>query len=98
MPYNPDTSMFWCDNCKMWQHEQCLVDSIKLDDIKSPKKTKRAVGKDVRIATNDATGEVTAYIRKDPRGRQKSEDMSDIDSENSIAILVKCLKCGAQLK
>ena len=65
---------------------------------------------DITIATNEATGEVTAYINdKDRQVKQELEDGSDtkVKAEDKTksdqdgfktSIPVKCLKCGAQLK
>ena len=110
--------MFWCDKCKVWEHEKCLADAIRKDYLKSSplpttgKKVRKSLGKhvDIAIATNEATGEVTAYIdEKDRKVKQELEDGSDTkvktgDKAQSgqdgfkISIPVKCLKCGAQLK
>ena len=111
--------MFWCDKCKIWEHEKCLADAIRRDYIKSNwasaagKMTHKSFGKtySIDIRASDATGEVTAYIRSKRRnvktefdkgnGQVKTDETSDIDTDESgikASILVKCLKCGAQLK
>jgi len=117
-PYNPDTTMFWCDKCKIWEHEKCLADAIRKDYLKSnpssgnQKKPRKSLGKniDITIATDDTTGEVTAYIndkdrkvKKESRGgtdeRVKEEGSVKVDlSGDKSSIAVKCLKCGTQLK
>ena len=107
--------MFWCDKCKIWEHEKCLTDAIRRDYLKSSplpsagKKVRKSLGKhvDINIATNEATGEVTAYIvDKDRKIKQELQDGSvKADEETKsdqdgfkTSIPVKCLKCGAQLK
>ena len=110
--------MFWCDKCKIWEHEKCLADAIRRDYLKSNplpntgKKVRKSLGKhiDISIATNEATGEVTAYIDdKDRKVKQELEDGSDTNVKTEdeaksdqdgfkTSIPVKCLKCGAQLK
>jgi hypothetical protein len=107
--------MFWCDKCKIWEHEKCLADAIRKDYLKSnplpstSKKARKSLGKhiDITIATDEATGEVTAYIDdKEPNVKQELEDNS-VKTEDKAqsdqgglktSIPVKCLKCGAQLK
>ena len=110
--------MFWCDNCKVWEHEKCLADAIRKDYLKSNplpstgKKARKSLGKhiDITIATNEATGEVTACINdKERQVNQEYEDGSDtkVETEDKTksdqdgvktSIPVKCLKCGTQLK
>ena len=114
-PYNPDTTMFWCDKCKIWEHEKCLVDAIKKDYMKSnqgstgSKKGRRSFGKsiDIKIATNESTGEVTAYLDdkdrkvKDENQRETEPTVNDKQKADQTglktSISVKCLKCGSQL-
>ena len=86
-PYNPDTTMFWCERCKVWEHEKCLADAIRKDYLKSKssggstvKKPRKSLGKhiDISISANETTGEVTAYIDdKDREVNQESQDGTD---------------------
>jgi hypothetical protein len=100
--------MFWCEKCKIWEHEKCLADAIRRNYLKSnplpsvSKKSRKSLGKNIfiAIATNEVSGEVTAHI--DDKDR-KTGTGSDDDSEQKepgikTSVLVKCLKCGAQLK
>lgn len=113
-PYNPDTTMFWCDKCKIWEHEKCLVTAIKKEYINSSQPTS-ADGKprhssgrklNVTISTDEVTGAVTAYIKDNDRKGQ-GETAADGDtkaktetggSDGKMAIAVKCLKCGSSLR
>lgn len=108
--------MFWCDKCKIWEHEKCLVDAIKKEYVKSMgsvggKKGRKSFGKtiDITIATDESTGEVTAYIDdKDRKVKTEGEDGTRSGANEKVktedeeglktSIPVKCLKCGAQLK
>ena len=112
--------MYWCDKCKIWELEKCLIDAIKKDYVKSNlssvggKRGRKSFGKniDITIATNESTGEVTAYIDdKDQKVKPEDEDGTElsINDEQKVkvetgepglktSIPVKCLKCGAQLK
>lgn len=75
--------MFWCDRCKIWEHEKCLADAIRKDYLKlkpaagTGKKPLKSLGKriDITIAANEATGEVTAYIGE--KGRKVKEESQD---------------------
>ena len=106
-PYNPDTTMFWCDKCKLWEHEKCLAAAIRKNLSKSsaamnPAKFRRSSA-NITIATDPATGEVTAIIKgKSQAVKSEPTDRSDagIKSENEehVTIPVKCLKCGMHLK
>jgi hypothetical protein len=103
--------MFWCDKCKIWEHEKCLTDAIRKNYLKSKpspsvsKKPRKSLGKNISItiAANEVTGEVTAHIDdKDLKARTGSDDDSEQKGpdQDSIetSVLVKCLKCGTQLK
>ena len=94
-PYNPDTTMFWCDKCKIWEHEKCLIDAIKKDYIKSTlssvggKKGRKSFGKniDITIAANESTGEVTAYIDdKDQKVKSEGEDGTEPNDEQKVKV------------
>jgi hypothetical protein len=62
--------MFWCDKCKIWEHEKCLTDAIRKAYIKAHppltggKRARKSFGKNIKItiATKPETGEVTATI------------------------------------
>jgi len=85
-PYNPDTTMFWCDKCKLWEHEKCLADAIKKEYIKSKlaaisatKKPRKSLGRNINItiAASSETEEVTATIEdKDRKHKSESVDGS----------------------
>ena len=104
--------MFWCDKCKIWEHEKCLADAIKKDYIKSRpsgQKNRKSLGKrmDITIATNEANGEVTAYVEdKDRKIEQENKHTGGSNVVNTTShqvhfkttVPVKCLKCGTQLK
>lgn len=103
--------MFWCDKCKIWEHEKCLADVIRRNYLKSKpstivnKKSRKSLGKNivVTIAANEVTGEVTAHINdNDRKARTGSDDGSEqkVPDQEGIktSVLVTCLKCGAQLK
>ena len=105
--------MYWCDKCKIWEHEKCLIDAIRKEYVKSnpqsattAKKSRKSLGKNVyiNIATNEETGEVTAYIDdQEQKANRESEGTGDQKLEpdtNGVktTIAVKCLQCGTQLK
>jgi hypothetical protein len=61
--------MFWCDKCKIWEHEKCLADDIRKSYIRSNpppagKKPRRSLTKTIKIniAAKPGTTEVTATI------------------------------------
>ena len=70
----------------------------------------KSLNKSINIITNDTTEEITAYIKhKGHTAKQASEEdvekslklENDIMVEprdNESSVIVKCLKCGAQLK
>jgi hypothetical protein len=80
--------MFWCDKCKIWEHEKCLADAIRKEYLKSrlastlaSKKPRKSLGKSIiiSIATNQATGEVVATIDDKDR-KNKSESVDGAES------------------
>jgi len=62
--------MFWCDKCKLWEHEKCLVNGIKkqLGKILSAATDSGLDGRlnaknvNITLAADSSTGEVTANI------------------------------------
>jgi hypothetical protein len=108
-PYNPDTTMFWCDKCKIWEHEKCIADAIRKAYIKANppasggKKSRKSLTKttQINIAAKPGTGEVTATIH-DADGKAKPESASDskasgVEDGSSTEMPVNCLKCGSRL-
>lgn len=81
--------MFWCDKCKIWEHEKCLADAIRKEYIKtklaaitSTKKPRKSLGKTVNItiAASSDTEEVTATIEeRDPKHKSDSVDGSELN-------------------
>ena len=78
--------MFWCDKCKIWEHEKCLADAIRREYLKSKptstptgKKIRKSLGKNINIviAASEGTGEVTAYI-------DDADRKANPDPENSV--------------
>lgn len=84
--------MFWCEKCKIWEHEKCLTDAIRKEYLKSKlaspaasKKPRKSLGKSIiiSIATNQTTGEVVATIDdKDRKVKSESEDGADSNVKN----------------
>jgi hypothetical protein len=84
--------MFWCDKCKIWEHEKCLADAIRKEYLKSKlasspasKKPRKSLGKSINIsiATNQATGEVVATIDDKDR-KVKSESVDGDESKVKV--------------
>jgi hypothetical protein len=79
--------MFWCDKCKIWEHEKCLADAIRKEFIKTKlaagsatKKPRKSLGKNINItiAASSGTEEVTATIEdKDQKHKSESVDGSE---------------------
>lgn len=84
--------MFWCEKCKIWEHEKCLADAIRKEYLKSKsapttpsKKPRKSLGKSINIsiATNQTTGEVVATIDdKDRKAKAESVDGADSHDKN----------------
>ena len=86
-PYNPDTTMFWCDRCKIWEHEKCLTDSIRKEYLKTKltpasktKRSRKSLGKNINVtfAASSDTEEVTATI-DDKDQKHRSVDGSEVN-------------------
>jgi hypothetical protein len=79
--------MFWCDKCKIWEHEKCLADAIRKEYVKSkltaastPKKPRKSLGKNIHItiAASSETELVTATVDdKDQKLKSESVDGSE---------------------
>jgi hypothetical protein len=79
--------MFWCDKCKIWEHESCISKAIKKEYIESNlpstatgPNSRKSFGKglSIRIVTNESTGEVTASIdRQSPKLKQETDAPSE---------------------
>jgi hypothetical protein len=88
--------MFWCGDCRLWQHENCLAKAIKENLAKSgnpfkPQKTH------MRILADENTA-IKAYIMPGTKA-QASEPRSKINKDLAqMVIPVKCLRCNSQLK
>jgi hypothetical protein len=83
--------MFWCDKCRIWEHEKCLTDSIRKDYIKSKlgsasKKGRKSSGKSIyiTISADDTTGEVTAYI-DDKERKVKPETAAENETAANVS-------------
>jgi len=100
--------MFWCDKCKIWEHEKCLIDAIKKEYIKShsgsigAKKGRKSFGRaiGITISADESTGEVTAYIDDKERkvktgaeeGAQSSANETKVKTEDGLKTSVP-VKC-----
>jgi hypothetical protein len=106
--------MFWCEKCKIWEHEKCLVNGIKKELAKILTATTGGGVREnltsksacITLAADALTGEVMASITE-KRGGLKSEPINgktkniksaDMAKKAAIVVSVKCLKCGSQLK
>lgn len=99
--------MFWCDKCKIWEHEKCLADAIRKEYLKSKptltpagKKARKSLGKSISITieASEDTGEVTAYVNDtDRKASQELEDGIDqkvkADTERNGSKTVISVKC-----
>lgn len=81
--------MFWCDKCKIWEHEKCLADAIRKEYVKTKlttsstaKKPRKSLGKNIHItiAASSETEEVTATV-DNKNQKHKSESVDDSESK-----------------
>lgn len=79
--------MYWCNDCQIWQHEQCLVNFIRKEflnlnpSIITWQKSHKALGMNIEISifVNKESGGVNAHISKKPLQRQ--EAIGDLSTE-----------------
>lgn len=100
--------MFWCDKCKIWEHEKCLFNAIKKEYLEL-KPTLTPTVENVRtllrkinitIKVREDNGEVTAYVKNsDQKARQEisatdqQEQTNWNENEVKTVMPVKCLIC-----
>ena len=61
MPYNPDTILYLCDGCSLWQHEQFLVTVIENAVMKTYFDSSKQDYK-VIVINDEDRGEVTVTL------------------------------------
>ena len=99
--------MFWCEKCRIWQHEKCLAKAVKKDLGRIPatsddgpsRKARKQNPKnlDISITANPATGEVNATVterKSDVRFHQiHSCDIVTAEQPDQAGPTVTPVKC-----
>jgi len=101
--------MFWCEKCRIWEHEKCLAKAIRKEYLENhPPETgkERVLNRNPKItfSTNTKTGEVLATIgaaktkvSPEKRSARGKKDMDDDITVGDNVVPVTCLKCKTQL-
>jgi hypothetical protein len=100
--------MFWCEKCKIWEHEKCLADAIRKEYVKTKlsasstaKKLRKSLGKNINItiAASSETEEVTATIEdKDQRHKSESVDGSGFNLKSEFDDTKDSLENGDKVR
>jgi hypothetical protein len=99
--------MYWCDKCKIWEHEKCLADAIRKQYLKEypsatgTNKARKPSAKNIviSISAKDQSGGVTADISKKRGGTQvsiKEEGDANVKTESQqqdVGSIVVPVKC-----
>ncbi|KAI5799010.1 hypothetical protein EDC01DRAFT_26775 [Geopyxis carbonaria] len=89
--YNPDNTMFLCPGCKIWLHEECVAQDIKLriiDGTLQPPATAEKEENGVPAATADESNAVSLADKATPKkpGRKSLVELAVEQSLASTAV------------
>lgn len=82
--------MYWCNDCNIWEHERCLVASVKREYIEGVCAAMDCNSIIVEIVNPDGKDKLTAILRGEVDAIESGE-------KGGVCQEVKCLKCGQTL-